>query len=113
MTKRAMSGCVLVLSVLLGTAGMAQADETGIAGIHSWVKVGRRTCMTDHYHSGSGNGATRRLAEKAAIQSWTDFTAWEYGSSWGRYSLAASKSMNCDKSDGWSCFVEARPCRNH
>ena len=112
MTIRAMSGCVLVLGALLTTAGPVQADETGIAGIHSWVKIGRKTCLADHFHSGSGNAANRKQAEKQAIQSWADFTAWEYGSSWGRYSLAASKSMTCNNTDGWSCFVEARPCRS-
>jgi hypothetical protein len=91
---------------------MAQADdETGIAGIHSWVKVGRKTCMGDHFHSGSGSSSTRKLAERQAVQSWIDFTAWEYGTSWGRYSIAASKSMKCERAGDWSCFVEARPCR--
>lgn len=86
--------------------------ETGIAKIHTWVKVGRKTCMLDHFHDGSGNGPTRAQAERAAIRSWTEFTAWEYGDSWGRYSVAVSKKMTClQRSRGWSCTVEARPCR--
>src|SRR5262245_5181305 len=86
--------------------------ETGIAKIHPWVKVDRKTCMLDHFHDGSGNGPTRAQAERAAIRSWADFTAWEYGNSWGRYSVAVSKKMTCSQRSGsWSCAVEARPCR--
>jgi hypothetical protein len=114
MTKQGVSGLVLALGVLLATAGMAwPEEETGIAGIHSWVRMGRRTCLADHFHNGNGNGATRAQAERAAIQSWVDFTAWEYGGSWGRYSLAASKKMTCERSDSWTCFLEARPCRGY
>jgi hypothetical protein len=90
---------------------MAGAEETGIAGIHSWVKMGRKTCMLDHFHYGNGRGPTRPQAERAAIQAWVDFTAWEYGSTWGRYSISASKKMTCERSDDWSCDLEARPCR--
>jgi hypothetical protein len=111
MMKRGVSRWGLAMGILLAAAGAAQADETGIAGIHSWVKVGHKTCFEDHYHSGSGNGTTKAAAEKEAIQSWADFTAWEYGTTWGRYSLAVSKSMKCEKLDNWSCYVEARPCR--
>ena len=86
--------------------------ETGIAKIHAWAKVGHKTCMLDHFHDGSGNGATRAQAERAAIRSWAEFTAWEYGNPWGRYSVAASKKVTCSqRSGGWSCVVEARPCR--
>lgn len=111
MRKVGVSGCAVALSILLGAMGMAEADETGVAGIHSWVKVGHKTCLLDHFHDGSGSGPTRTAAERQAIQSWVDFTAWEYGSSWGRYSLAASKKMTCSRSESWSCAVEARPCR--
>jgi hypothetical protein len=86
--------------------------ETGIAKIHAWVKVGRKTCMLDHFHDGSGKGPARAQAERVAIRSWAEFTAWEYGESWGRYSVAASKKMTCSPmAVGWSCAVEARPCR--
>jgi hypothetical protein len=67
--------------------------------------------MRDHVHYGSGNGPTRAHAEGAAIRSWAEFTAWEYGDSWRRYSAAASKKMNCSQRSGWSCDVQARPCR--
>ena len=105
--------CALGLVVLL--SGNAAAQETGVAEIHSWVKVGRKTCMLDHYHDGNGNGKTRALAQKAAISSWSEFTAWEYGAPWGRYSLAAGKTMNCSQSSPgmWNCHTQARPCRSH
>jgi hypothetical protein len=103
------------MGILLGATGaaQAQAEETGLAQLHSWVKMGRKTCMTDHYHSGTGNGPTRVQAERDAIQSWVDFTAWEYGTPWGRYALSASKKMTCERTGSWTCFVEARPCRHY
>src|SRR5262245_4607331 len=86
--------------------------ETGVAKIHAWVKVGSKTCMLDHFHDGSGNGPTRAQAERATIRSWADYTAWEYGDAWGRYSVAVSKQMTCSQRSGvWSCAVKARPCR--
>jgi hypothetical protein len=104
--------CALALCVSAPITGPVQAQETGVAGIHSWVKVGRKTCMLDHFHDGSGTGSTKKQAERAAIGAWTEFTAWEYGSPWGRYSIAVSKSMECTQSAGsWSCHTQARPCR--
>jgi hypothetical protein len=111
MMRLGVSGFVLASGVLLAAAGTAQAEETGIASIHSWVRMGRKTCMADHFHYGNGSGATRPQAERAATQSWVDFTAWEYGSSWGRYSIAANKKVTCSRTESWSCDVEARPCR--
>jgi hypothetical protein len=105
-------GCALALSVAVGAGAGAQAEETGMAGMHDWVKVRGRTCFADHFHSGNGTGSTRAQAEKQAIRAWVDFTAWEYGSTWGRYALAASKKMKCERGSDWSCFVEARPCRS-
>jgi len=90
----------------------AEAQDSGLAGMHSWVRSGGRTCMADHYHDGSGTGRTRAQAQAAAIRAWAEFTAWEYGSRWGRYSAAASKSMSCSGSAGnFSCQTSARPCR--
>jgi hypothetical protein len=111
MTRIGVAGWALALGVLMGAGAAAQAEETGVASMHAWVKVGGRTCLADHFHSGTGSGKTRAQAERQAIQAWVDFTAWEYGSQWGRYSLSASRRMTCERSDGWSCFVEARPCR--
>lgn len=104
--------CGLALLAALSGNAVAQGEETGVASIHSWVKAGRKTCMLDHYHDGSGNGPNRKAAEKAAITAWTEFTAWEYGTPWARFSNAASKSMNCSQSSGgWNCALQARPCR--
>lgn len=91
----------------------AMANETGLANIHEQRQEGNRICMTSHFHSGSSSGhKTRKQAEGAAAHDWAGFTAWEYGTAWGSYRLAASKSMECSKSAGtWSCHVEARPCR--
>jgi hypothetical protein len=105
--------CAGTLALMLGVAaGPAQAQDTGLAGMHSWVRAGGKTCLADHYHDGSGSGATRAQAQAAAIRSWIDFTAWEYGRRWGSYSAAVSKSMSCSGSRGsFSCSTSARPCR--
>ncbi len=88
-------------------------DETGLASIHEQRREGNRICMASHFHHGSSSGQkTRKLAEAAAVKDWAGFTAWEYGTIWGRYRIAASKNMNCSEAGGtWSCQVEARPCR--
>lgn len=103
---------VFAVAAALGQGVPAQAGETGVASIHSWVRVGGKTCLVDHYHDGSGSGSSRSAAQAAAIRSWAEFTTWEYGSSWGRYSLAVGKSMTCDRGMGsWSCNTSARACR--
>ena len=89
-----------------------EAEETGVAQIHAWMKVGRKTCMVDHFHDGSGTGPSRKQAERAAITAWSEFTAWEYGTPWGRYTIAESRKMDCSQSgSGWNCAVQARACR--
>ncbi|RTL63998.1 MAG: hypothetical protein EKK41_22250 [Hyphomicrobiales bacterium] len=95
------------------SAGSAVASETGVAqALHSLQRVGGRTCLVDHYHDGSGSGPTRGAATAAAVSAWSGFTAWEYGSSWGRYGLARAKSVSCSRSgSGWSCDISAIPCR--
>lgn len=88
------------------------ADDTGFAYTHDLRKEGGRTCFTDHYHYGSGAGATKAAAQKAAIGSWASFTDFEYGSDWARFSRAASKGMSCSRGGGgFDCQIEARPCR--
>ena len=113
MRKFVVSAGALTLALLAGEA-VAQSQETGMAEIHAWVKVGRKNCMVDHFHDGNGTGPTRAKAEAAAIRAWVEFTAWEYGNPWGRYTIAASKKMTCSGgSGGWTCAVEARPCRSY
>jgi hypothetical protein len=48
----------------------------------------------------------------AAIRSWADFTNFEYGTAWARFSAAAGSSTRYTKAErGWSADIEARPCR--
>ncbi len=103
---------IAALSLFASTAPGAMAHETGLADIHQWRKERGITCMADHFHSGSGNGPTKVLAQRAAIADWASFTVFEYGAAWGNYQRAGSRSMNCSQvGAGWSCSVEARPCR--
>ena len=96
----------------LASASAAIADDTGLAYSHDLRKEGGRLCMADHYHSGSGEGRTKEGARKAAIRSWADFTNFEYGTVWARFSLAASPSTRFSKeANGWSAYIDARPCR--
>lgn len=97
---------------LLSTSLASTASAQGLEFLHSHRVEGGRVCFADHFHAGSSSGETSRAAaERAAIASWVGFTALEYGNLWGRWSLAASKSVNCSRSVGWGCQVEARPCR--
>ena len=90
----------------------ASADQTGFASMHNQARVGGKMCMTDHYHYGSGDGATKAAAQRAAIGSWQSFTDFEYGSDWARFSKAVGKRVSCSRSgSGYSCQVEGRPCR--
>ncbi|MEI9901155.1 MAG: hypothetical protein WDN31_14565 [Hyphomicrobium sp.] len=96
---------------LLGCAS-AFADDTGFAYAHDLRKEGGRLCMSEHFHSGSGSGKSKPAAQAAAARSWADFTNFEYGSAWARWSLAGSKSVRYTKdASGWSADVDARPCR--
>ncbi|HEX7074293.1 MAG TPA: hypothetical protein VF226_09655 [Hyphomicrobiaceae bacterium] len=102
-----------VFASSLYVPSVAADDETGLASIHEQRREGNRICMSSHFHNGSSSGQkTRKLAEAAAIKDWAGFTAWEYGTIWAHYKLAASKSMNCSEEGGtWRCQLEARPCR--
>ena len=87
------AGALALASMFVPGVG-AEAQDSGLAGMHSWVRSGGRTCMADHYHDGSGTGRTRAQAQAAAIRAWVDFTAWEYGNRWGRYA-SAGRARNC------------------
>ena len=50
----------------------AVADDTGLAYSHTLRKEGGRTCMADHYHSGSGEGRTKEAARAAAVRPWIE-----------------------------------------
>jgi hypothetical protein len=104
----------LTLAAILTCAGaaVATADETGLASMHDLARQGGRLCMVDHYHYGNGDGRSKAIAQREAISSWSSFTDFEYGSDWARFSRAASKKVSCTQSAaGYSCQIEARPCR--
>ena len=114
MKKIATAFAFTALVGAVAASDVAVASDTGVAqALHSLQRVGGRTCLVDHYHDGSGSGRTRYEALKSAVSAWAGFTSWEYGTSWGRYSIANSKSENCsrDMSGGWSCSISAIPCR--
>lgn len=102
------------LAAMAVSAGSARAlaDDTGFASMHNQARVGGKMCMTDHWHYGNGNGNTKAAAQRDAIGSWQSFTDFEYGSDWARFSKAVAKRISCSQSGGgFSCQVEARPCR--
>jgi hypothetical protein len=106
----------LAAAVTVGTlstsASVATAAETGMASIHSWRKVGRKTCLIDHQHSGAGSGINRKVAELEAIRSWAGFTDLEYGATWSNYNHAIEKRMSCSGSgSSFQCDLLATPCR--
>jgi hypothetical protein len=111
MIKTAVGGLVAVL-IVSAAAGGTCAQDAGLAGLHTWVRIGGRVCMADHFHDGAGNGPTRAYAQAAAVHAWQDFTAWEYGRRWGSFGNAVSRSSHCSGTHGnVSCSVSARPCR--
>ncbi len=102
----------IFLGLVLAAAGPAFGQDAGLSGLHAKVRVGSKLCFADHSHSGNSSGQpSRKAAEIEAIRNWQDFTALEYGSAWGRFSLAAGKMIECSGGSSWSCSVDARPCR--
>lgn len=112
MMKRVSLGLMAAGFGFAASLTSASADQTGFASMHNQARVGGKMCMTDHYHYGSGDGATKAAAQRAAIGSWQSFTDFEYGSDWARFSKAVGKRVSCSQSgSGYSCQVEGRPCR--
>ena len=104
----ALAACVSVSSVRVS------ADESGFAGIHPWMKVGSKTCFADgHLHYGNSSGhKSKSAAMKAAVVSWQEFTAAEYGTDWAYLKNAIKKMKGCSKDyDGWGCSIEGTPCK--
>ena len=97
------------VSSCITTDALAQ----GLDFLHAQRFEGRRICMSDHFHYGSSTGQpSRKAAQAVAAASWADFTGTEYGPEWGSWRLAASRGANCKlEATGWSCSVEARPCK--
>ncbi|MGI9568748.1 MAG: hypothetical protein ACR2PH_03185, partial [Desulfobulbia bacterium] len=106
---------LMFVYVLLTAEGPVLADDTGLAGsLHALKKERGRICMVDHFHTGVGaDKKSKYKARKAAIKSWEEFTGWEYGSDWAKFSRARNRGQLCKKTGktSWSCSVEARPCR--
>ncbi len=101
------------LTALASTAFEARANDTGLAGIHDLRREGRKLCQVGHFHNGNSAGQpSKAIALNSAIGSWSSFTALEYGSDWASFKKAANKSVTCTQSgSGWSCDVNARPCK--
>ena len=110
-TRIAVAGAAL-FGALWVPLPAAQAQETGLAAMHSWVPVGRKTCMATHFHDGSGTGKTQKEAERVAIRVWESFTIWEYGPPWGRWANSESKKTTCsrDTQSVFTCQITSRPC---
>lgn len=101
------------LALIAITAPVAASAQqvSGLAAMHDLRREKGKLCMSDHWHSGNGTGATKDAAQKAAIRSWIDFTDLEYGGRWASFANAASKKVSFSKeSAGWSASVEGRPC---
>jgi hypothetical protein len=89
------------------------AAVTGLAASHDLRREGNRLCFSDHFHYGSSGGKnSSAAAQAAAIESWSSFVDFEYGSAWASYARSSSKEMKCSQTTaGWGCDVSARPCR--
>ncbi|MEZ5842506.1 MAG: hypothetical protein R3D27_02070 [Hyphomicrobiaceae bacterium] len=93
---------------------MMRGTDTGVAQtLHSIRRERGLNCLVDHFHVGNSAGMrTKKTAEAAAISDWASFTAWEYGTLWGNFRVAANKTVSCEPSGAaWGCSVSARPCR--
>ena len=66
-----------------------------------------------HLHYGASDSmSTKKSARRDAIASWVSFVDLEYGSAWANFKNARYKSISCRNQEaGWSCNVEANPCR--
>jgi hypothetical protein len=113
--KNTLIACAAAIVVAGGTLvsiPAAQANESGMASIHQWRKVGKKTCLVAHQHAGSGSGQTLKVAQAQAIGSWASFTDLEYGSSWANFNNAVEKVMRCGPTSGsFQCDLLATPCR--
>lgn len=92
-------------------------DAGGLAAIHKLHIEGNRLCMADHPHYGqTGTWPTLAAAKTSAVKSWSGFTRLEYGEEWADFAHAAAQKFDCSASSdsrgpGWTCNVEARPCK--
>src|SRR5262245_4450859 len=105
MIRTALKMVAIAGTTALLSAGSAAAQ--GLDFLHEQRAEGGRWCMIDHVHQGTSNGqSSRAAAERAAIASYTSFTAWEYGNNWGSWRIAASRKVSCSQSGGgWGCSI--------
>jgi hypothetical protein len=104
---------MLALTIIAtGMPFTAMAQEiTGLAAMHDMRREKGKLCMSEHFHYGSGVGASKQEAQRSAVRSWIDFTHLEYGGRWSSFANSASKKVSYTKETrGWSASVEARPC---
>lgn len=109
---RILIGTACAAAAVFVVAGQAQADQSGMAGMHAQYVVKGRQCFTDHTHVGTGSPMrSKKRAVSSATQDWVSFTAFEYGSSWASWRASIGKVVKCEPSGGnWACEVQARPC---
>jgi hypothetical protein len=109
---KALVGILLGACIIASTAP-ALAQESGLASMHTWRKVGKKTCMADHYHGGSGTGSSQKAAETAAERDWMSFTDLEYGQAWANVRLAVNRTTSCNRTGAneFSCRIDAMACR--
>jgi hypothetical protein len=111
MTRRARTIFAAIIATSAAAAG-ARADDTGFAYSHDLKKESGRTCFASHAHSGIGEAKTKDKAQAAALKSWYEYTAGEYGSDWARWGRSAGQSVSYTKTaDGWSANISSRPCK--
>jgi hypothetical protein len=91
----------------------ALANDTGFAGgTHDLRREGGRLCIVAHTHGGTGTAGTKAVALVAAIKTFVDTTADEYGTDWANWGRSASKSVKYTQTaEGWAAHAEARPCK--
>lgn len=109
-----MRAFALALAVaVVALPGVSRAQETGLHKLHQVAPMGGKTCMTSHEHYGeSPASGTKGVAMKLAINKWVQFTADEYGKSWGSYAAAVGKKEACTgAAPNIVCSVTARPCK--
>jgi len=111
--RRTLLAATALAALSISAGAPVQADDTGMASMHEQRRVGGRRCFTDHSHYGSSSGErSRARALSAAIVSWREFTAFEYGTDWAHFGRAIGKSINCTGAGAdWGCSIDATPCR--
>jgi hypothetical protein len=108
----ALAACALFAGPSLDTGSRAEAASSCNSG--TWRETQREggaCCMPDHYHYSTGTGSSKAAAMADAVANWAGLVVFEYGNAYGHFGMAHSKSVSCSSSSGWSCSVEARPCR--